>query len=299
MLLSELIKIKCFNELELIQDANFNTIGSFRSKNKDILAPCYDDLFLEKLISSDCISALLIQKSIYEKNKDYNFNNKGLIICESAQDMFFQIHKELMKIKNFFWKEFDTEIHQSSNIHKNAVISNKNVKIGKNCNIDAGVVIYDNVIIGDNCNIKANTVIGGNGFRVINGAIIKHTGSVQIGTNVEIGSNCNIDKGDYSECTTLGNNVKIDNIVHMGHNSYIGHNTTITACVIIAGSTNIGQNVYIGPNATISNALDIGDDAYITIGSVVKKNIPSNYVFFERKLVKKSLFNAVSRLHAK
>jgi UDP-3-O-[3-hydroxymyristoyl] glucosamine N-acyltransferase len=45
---------------------------------------------------------------------------------------------------------------------------------------------------------------------------------------------------------------------------------------LIAGSATIGDDVWIVPNASVSSGIIIGDNAFITIGSVVVKNVPSS-----------------------
>jgi len=95
------------------------------------------------------------------------------------------------------------------------------------------------------------TVIGQDGFSIVYINNIPHNmphlGWVDIGENVWIGSHCTIDRGTL-ENTVIGDNVKIDNHVHIGHNCKIGNNVVIGAGAIIGGSTIIDANsiVYMG-----------------------------------------------------
>lgn len=151
------------------------------------------------------------------------------------------------------------------------------VRIGDRTVIGAGVHLYDNVVVGADCLILAGAVIGSDGFgyeRDENGAPIKfpHIGGVRIGDQVEIGANTVIDRGTLSD-TVIAHRAKIDNVCHIGHNVEVGEDTMIVAGAMIGGSTKIGKRVWIGPQVAVSNGLVIGDDAYVTMGSVVVQNV--------------------------
>ena len=95
--------------------------------------------------------------------------------------------------------------------------------------------------------------------------------SVNQPVNFHIGSFSVIDKD-----TVIGENVKIDNQVHIAHNVKIGENCMIAGQVGFAGSSVIGNNVMIGGQAGISGHLKIGNNVQIGGGSGVIKDIPDN-----------------------
>ena len=66
-----------------------------------------------------------------------------------------------------------------------------------------------------------------------------------INNDVEIGSNCTIDRGTLDD-TIIGENVKLDDQVHIAHNCKIGKSTIMGANATIGGSTIIGENCMIG-----------------------------------------------------
>jgi UDP-3-O-[3-hydroxymyristoyl] glucosamine N-acyltransferase len=151
--------------------------------------------------------------------------------------------------------------------------------IGEGTVIEAGAIV-DNAVIGKNCYIKSGAVIGQKGFSFAtdeNGVPfpMPHRGKVIIGDNVEIGACTTVVRGVMSD-TIIGDNVKIDDHVHVAHNVTIGENTMITACTEISGSVKIGKNVWIGPNCSILNQVEIGDGAYLCIASVVGKRVKPN-----------------------
>ena len=72
----------------------------------------------------------------------------------------------------------------------------------------------------------------------------------------------------------------------IGHNSSFGHNVVVTAGTAIGGSTVIGSNVYMGHGCLLRDKITIGDDVFLSIGSVVIKDIghPGEYYHHKRKI---------------
>jgi UDP-3-O-[3-hydroxymyristoyl] glucosamine N-acyltransferase len=152
-----------------------------------------------------------------------------------------------------------------------------NVVIGNNADIQSGVKIYANTIIGDNCVIKGNAVIGSEGFGFAlqeDGTYknIPQLGNVIIGNNVNIGANTTIDCSTMGS-TTIGNGVKMDNLIQIGHNVEIGNHTILVAQSGIAGSTKIGGNCIIGGQSAIVGHITIADGTKVGGQSGVTKSI--------------------------
>ena len=149
-------------------------------------------------------------------------------------------------------------------------------RVGKGSIIYANVSIYDSVNIGEECILHSGVVIGsdGLGFAKDNGSWIKieHLGEVIIGANVEIGSNSTIDRGSIGN-TLIGDNVKIDNQVHVAHNVVIGSGTAIAGNSAIAGSTKIGKNCTLAGCSAIVDNIEISDEVHITAMSLITKSI--------------------------
>lgn len=161
-------------------------------------------------------------------------------------------------------------------LHPNVVLV-ENVRIGDNTEIMPNVTVYPSTTIGQSCLIHAGAVIGSDGFGYVansDGSYekIPHVGRTIIGNNVEIGANTTIDRGALSE-TTIGNGVKIDNLVHIAHNVEIGDNTAIAAQAGISGSTIIGQRVRIAGQVGLAGHLSLADDVTMLAQSGVGKSI--------------------------
>lgn len=139
------------------------------------------------------------------------------------------------------------------------------------------MTILERSVIGENVIIRAGALIGGDGFepKYVAGKLvnINHTGGVWIGNNVEILHNTVIQRSVFGGFTKIGDETKIGSLALIGHNAKIGRNCEIASNSHIAGSTIIGDKVWIGPNATISSELKVGKGAYITLGSVVTKDV--------------------------
>ena len=200
-----------------------------------------------------------------------------LVSKSNPMDVFYYIY--LAFIAESRWDKLPAAMGQGNQIARSATIY-ENVQLGNDCVIMDNVVILPNTHIGDRVIIQPNTVIGGDGFQVraINGVkkVIPHVGGVWISDDVEIGSNTCIDKGLFGDFTYIGEQTKIDNLVHIAHSVKIGRECLVIAHTQIAGNSTIGDQVRIAPGSLINNRIEIGDHALVGIGSVVIKDIVEN-----------------------
>lgn len=157
------------------------------------------------------------------------------------------------------------KIALSAVLQPNVTIGN-NVVIGEECFIQSGVVIYDNAEIGDRVRIHANTVIGGDAFyykKRTEGFDKMHTcGKVVVEDDVEIGALCSIDNG-VSGITRIGAGSKLDNQVHIGHDTIIGKNCLFAAQVGIAGCVVVKDGVTLWGQAGIPSDITIGEGSVV------------------------------------
>ncbi|MBX3709814.1 MAG: UDP-3-O-(3-hydroxymyristoyl)glucosamine N-acyltransferase [Gammaproteobacteria bacterium] len=150
------------------------------------------------------------------------------------------------------------------------------VEIGEATQLDARTTIYHKVKIGQRSRIASGAVVGSDGFGFANQKGVWHKvpqlGSVEIGDDVDIGANTTIDRGAV-ENTIIGNGVKLDNLIQVGHNVCIGENTIIAGGVAIAGSVVIGKNCMIGGTSSFAGHITISDHVMITGMTAVTKSI--------------------------
>jgi len=170
----------------------------------------------------------------------------------------------------------DAEIGEGCEIGPNVVIG-PGVVIGEGSRIGASASILC-AILGPRAVILAGARIGEPGFGFTPGpeglVRIPQLGRVVIGEDVEVGANSAIDRGMLGD-TEVGEGVKIDNLVQIGHNVKIGRHSLLAAQVGVSGSVNIGAGVMIGGQAGLADHLEIGDGAVIAAKSGVISDIPA------------------------
>ena len=166
------------------------------------------------------------------------------------------------------------------------VFLGNNVTIGRSCIIHPNVTILDHCVIGDEVIIQAGTVIGSDAFyynkkanRDIQYKKMSSCGRVVIGDSVEIGANCTIDRGVSSD-TVISAGTKLDNLVHIGHDTFIGKNCLLAGQVGIAGASRIEDEVILWGQVGVSKTLTIGKAAIVNAQSGVKDSLPGNKVYF-------------------
>lgn len=116
-------------------------------------------------------------------------------------------------------------------------------------------------------------------------ARIHSLGSVSIGDDVELGANSCIDRGTVRD-TRIGDRVKFDNLVHIGHNVVIGNDCLICGQVGIAGSTVVGNNVVLAGQTGVGDNLFIGDNVITGGATKVMSNVPAGRVMLGYPAVK-------------
>ncbi len=171
------------------------------------------------------------------------------------------------------------------------------VTLGAGAYLREQVSIGARVTIGARCILQPGARIGGDGFSFVTAEPstvesarktlgdqgqaaaqpwirIHSLGSVSIGDDVEIGMGCTIDCGTIRD-TTIGNNTKLDNQVHLGHNVTIGDNCLICGQVGIAGSARIGNNVVMAGQVGVNDNIFVGDGVIAGGGTKLMSNVPA------------------------
>ncbi len=166
------------------------------------------------------------------------------------------------------------------------VFIGKDVKIGKNCIIHANVTLNDYTEIGNNVVIQAGSVIGSDAFyyntkknRDVWYKRMQSCGNVVIEDDVEIGAGCTIDRG-VTASTRIGSGTKMDNMVHIGHDSNIGKNCLFAAQVGIAGAVEIEDGVVLWGQVGVSKTLTIGENAIVLAQSGVPSSLKGGKTYF-------------------
>ena len=160
--------------------------------------------------------------------------------------------------------------------------------VGRGAHIGRGTRLAPRVTVGEGCRIGARgtvhsgVVIGADGFGFAPAQgrweKIAQLGAVRIGDDVEIGANTCIDRGALDD-TVIGDGVKLDNLVQIGHNVRIGAHSAFAGCVGVAGSANVGRHCTAGGGAIILGHLELVDHVHVTAATVVTRSIlkPGQY----------------------
>lgn len=156
------------------------------------------------------------------------------------------------------------------------------------CDLDDDVVLHSHVVlyrgvrIGQRSVLHAGVRAGVDGFGYAEDEgehrKIPQVGRCLIGADVEIGANSTIDRGSVG-ATEIGDGVKIDNLVHIGHNVRIGEGSIIIAQVGIAGSVRVGKGVTLAGQAGIPGHVEIGDGATVAAQAGLFGDVPAGAVY--------------------
>lgn len=232
--------------------------------------------YYDKALSSKA-TTILINKKVEAPE------GKGLLISDDP----FRDFNFLTRSFNPF-QQSDKSISSSAKIGKNSIIQpnvfiGNNVVIGEGCLIHSNVSIYDDAIIGNNVIIHSGTTIGSDAFyykrrpegydRLVSG------GNVVIEDNVDLGACCTIDRG-VSASTRIGFGSKLDNNVHVGHDTQIGKHCLFASQVGIAGCVIIEDEVTLWGQVGVTSGIRIGEKAVVLGQAGVTKSIKGGKTYF-------------------
>ena len=190
-------------------------------------------------------------------------------------------------------------IGEGSYVYPNSFVGHR-VQIGKDCIIYPNVTIMNDCIIGDHVILHPGTVIGSDAYyyntkkdRDVWYRKMPSGGRVILEDFVEIGAGCTIDRG-VSHDTIIGRGTKLDNTVHIGHDTVIGKNCLVGAHVVIAGYVNVLDGVTLWGQTVVNKTLTIGENAVLLGRTGVSGDLPGNKTYWgapaqEASIVKREL----------
>lgn len=273
-----LSEIATIIDCNFIGDSNFPVLGM----NEIHVVEPGDIVFVDHPKYYD--KALQSAATIVLINKEVECpKGKALLISDDP-------FRDFNKLTNHFrpFTSSSSAISSTAKIGKNTVIQpncfvGNNVVIGEGCLIHANVSIYDNTVIGNNVIIHSGTILGADAFyykkRPEGFDQLLSGGRVIIENNVGIGALCTIDKGVTGD-TTIGEGTKIDNQVHVGHDTIIGKKCLIAAQTGIAGCVVIEDEVTLWGQVGTTSGVTIGSKAVILAQSGVSKSLEGSKTYF-------------------
>ena len=210
---------------------------------------------------------------------------KCLLYCADPFEAYLKIVKHFKPFEVSTKSISDDVIIGEGTIIMPNVFIGKNVQIGNNCTIYPGVVILADSLIGNDVIIQANSVIGSDAFyyntKKNRPAWFKKMlscGRVVLEDMVEIGAGCTVDRG-VSGDTIIGMGTKLDNMVHIGHDTQTKENCLFAAQVAIAGGVKVEAGVTLWGQVGVSKTLTIGENVVVLGKSGVINTLAGNKVY--------------------
>jgi UDP-3-O-[3-hydroxymyristoyl] glucosamine N-acyltransferase len=215
-------------------------------------------------------------------------------------------------------KKFHPDLKPQPGIHDRAVVG-KNVKLGEQVTLAAGVCVGDDVEIGDHVHLYPGVVVG-EGCRVgshtvlhpnvtlyrdteLGSHVILHAGVVigadgfgytpdekgahfkikQIG-RVVIEDHVEIGANSCVDRAAMGitlikRGTKIDNLVQVAHNCTVGEHSILVAQAGLAGSCTLGHHVVLAGQVGIADHVTLGDQAILIAQSGTFSDLDGNQVY--------------------
>ena len=168
-------------------------------------------------------------------------------------------------------------VHPGAKIAKNVVIEpfttiHNNVVIGEGTWIGSNVTIMEGARIGKNCSIFPGAVISA----IPQDKKFDDEDTITvIGDNTTIRECVTINRGTTDRMkTVIGKNCWIMAYCHIAHDCIVGDNCIFSNNSTLAGHINVGDYVILAGMAAIQQFCSIGRHAFVTGGSLVRKDVP-------------------------
>ncbi len=168
-------------------------------------------------------------------------------------------------------------VHPGAKIAKNVVIEpfttiHNNVVIGEGTWIGSNVTIMEGARIGKNCSIFPGAVISA----VPQDKKFSDEDTItEIGDNTTIRECVTINRGTTDKMkTSIGKNCWIMAYCHIAHDCIVGDNCIFSNNSTLAGHITVGNHVVLAGMAAVQQFCSIGNHAFVTGGSLVRKDVP-------------------------
>ncbi|HUH51336.1 MAG TPA: acyl-ACP--UDP-N-acetylglucosamine O-acyltransferase [Flavobacterium sp.] len=168
-------------------------------------------------------------------------------------------------------------VHPGAKIAKNVVIDpfttiHNNVEIGEGTWIGSNVTIMEGARIGKNCNIFPGAVISA----IPQDMKFQDEDTVTIiGDGTTIRECVTINRGTTDRMkTVIGKNCWIMAYCHIAHDCVVGDNCIFSNGTTLAGHTTVGDYVVLAGMVAVQQFGNIGNHAFVTGGSLVRKDVP-------------------------
>ncbi|MCO6564861.1 MAG: acyl-ACP--UDP-N-acetylglucosamine O-acyltransferase [Apibacter sp.] len=168
-------------------------------------------------------------------------------------------------------------VHSDAKIAKNVVIEPfssiyKDVEIGEGTWIGSNVIIMEGARIGKNCKVFPGAVISAEPQD------LKYKGEKSltiIGDNTVLRECVTVSRGTSDKMkTVIGENCLIMAYSHIAHDCEVGNSCIFSNNTTLAGHITVGDYVVMAGMTAVHQFCSIGNHAFVTGGSLVRKDIP-------------------------
>ena len=255
------------------QNLEFFDVGDIAADhNVRLLSYIKSERFLEKINGNAKITGAFCHPEVAEKLS----TRITPIPCNDPNAAFFSM---IDYLGSRYLKDVQSEVDCPVK-YDSIFIDPIGVKISENVIIEPNVTIHRGVNIARDVVIRAGAVLGLDSFqhqRTDSGIISPaHNGFLFIEEGVEIGAHNSISKGFSYRPTRICSGAKLDAQVYIAHGAHIGAQSFICAGARIMGHAFIEKSVFIGPGVVVSSRVLIGEDARVSLGAIVTRNIGGN-----------------------
>ena len=284
---------ECLPEKTVIfREGNFSSLGTFFSSNPRQMVYATKESDRKKISANPAIFCIITTASLAPTFPDH----LGVAVVQDPRDAFYRLQSVLSKNPEFVLPAFSNRISPSAKIHPSAIIAPRNVEIGKDVVIEKNVIVHEHTIIDEGVVIRSNSIIGDSpGVFSDPGYRVEPSGGVHLRRETDIHANIIIHRAIIKGYTEIGEQTKIDNLSVVGAGTTIGKRCLICGGVTLGESAKIGNDVWIGPNVMFENQILIGNNVYITIGSVVARDIDDDKVVKDNYALDRKRFKKVIR----
>ncbi len=259
---------------KVVRDVEFKSIGKAPTLSQHLLVPAAKPQHIKQALENPGIVGLIVPAELVDQVPETH----GVAVAEKPGEAAFYIHQALAARPGYF-RNGAVSIADDVVIEPGAIVAETDVEIGSGSRICSGAVIRPGVRIGKNVVVGPCTVLGADAYEVAQvpggNKMWATIGYVDVADEVSFGSHDSVVASAFFAATRIGANTTFDNFVHVAHDCQVGRNVRFTACTEVSGRVVIGDRAYFGPNCTISNGVKIGEDATVTIGSVVTRDVES------------------------
>lgn len=256
------------------RECEFSYVGKIPTRLEPRLVACTNEGHILQAVGAVGVCGMIVPNALRSKVP----KSFGLATSNAPLATLFAIQADLAAMPEGQWKSFTTCIHPQATIMPGAVVAPKDVIIDEGVIIHPNAVICPRTIIGKNSTIGPGTIVGTDAFEVDTTSeprrVLPQSGGVRIGQNVDIQAKCTIVRATFGGFTEIGDETKFDCQIHFAHDCRAGKRVRIAACAEISGRVDIADDAFIAPNVSISNGCSIGKGAFVTIGSVVTRDVP-------------------------